>query len=57
VTERSTAAACFGLHFAQDDGLAIRYSQIVLLSIITVGFTVFTEKSTQNLALAGAFGR
>jgi hypothetical protein len=35
---------------------AIRSSQTVLLSIITVSFTVLTEKSTQNLALAHAFG-
>jgi transposase len=35
---------------------AIRGSQTVLLSIITVSFTVLTEKSTQNLALAHAFG-
>jgi hypothetical protein len=57
VIGRSIAAACFGLPFAQEEGLAIRCSQTVLLSITTVGFTVFTEKSTQNLALADAFGR
>ncbi|HEX3496100.1 MAG TPA: hypothetical protein VHT02_02835 [Methylocella sp.] len=57
MTERSFAAACVGLPFAPDEGRAIRCSQIVILSITTVGFTVFTEKSTQNLALAGAFGR
>jgi hypothetical protein len=40
----------------QDEGLAIRCSQTVRLSFATVTFTVFTEKSTQNLALANAFG-
>jgi hypothetical protein len=45
-----------GLPSAQDAGLAIRRSQTVLLSITTVSFTVFTEKSTQNLALANALG-
>ncbi len=45
-----------GLPFAQDEGRAIRCSRTVLLSITAVSFTIFTEKSTQNLARANAFG-